>query len=222
MRYACEHCGTSQVRGFIPSWDHRFRVAVFHGIGIGLCGGATKTLFRRLGYSTEGWVHGPLSLLVCAVFLILYYGIATSLESWFISRSRRCLNCGRLGLRSDLHPGLGAPAAVTEIVVGGLYASRRNEGDYLIVKVLALDDYAVHLRSYANRFKEIPASISSSELSLGGIGSPEGFGIGHFPLDRRGFDAKTYTLVARETVCEEELEGYRMWQAHCSGDVQPS
>jgi hypothetical protein len=97
-----------------------------------------------------------------------------------------------------------------EIVVGGLYATR-SDGSYQIVKVLVVGESAVHLRSYATRFKQLPTHVRSSELSMGSLDSSQGFGIGHFPLDRKGFNLKEQILVNRESVTEDELEGYRIW-----------
>ena len=82
---------------------------------------------------------------------------------------------------------------------------------YRIGKVLAADELAVHLRSYANRFKEPPTRVASSELSMGALGSPEGFGIGHFPLARTAFNASDYTFLCQESVADDELEGYHIW-----------
>ena len=101
--------------------------------------------------------------------------------------------------------------AAPEVVVGGLYATRDSDGSYRIVKVLIVDEFAVHLRSYANRFEELPAQVSSSHLSMGGLYNVEGFGIGHFPLAREGFDREERVLVGREPVADYELDGYRIW-----------
>ena len=98
-----------------------------------------------------------------------------------------------------------------EIVVGGLYASRWADGWYHISKVLVVDAHTVHLRTYATRFQELPSSIRSVDLSLGGFGHPEGFGIGHFPLARDAFEGETRVLLTREEVSYEELDGYRIW-----------
>lgn len=98
-----------------------------------------------------------------------------------------------------------------EVVVGGLYAMREEDGSYRIVKVLVVDEFAIHLRSYANRFTELPVQVSSSELSMGGLNSAEGFGIGHFPIAPEGFDRQDRVLVGREAVAHDELEGYRYW-----------
>jgi hypothetical protein len=98
-----------------------------------------------------------------------------------------------------------------EIVVGGLYATQERDGSYRIVKVLVGDEFVVHLRSYANRFKEQPTQVRSSELSMGGIGSPDGFGIGHFPMAREGFLLEGRVLVGHESVNYDELDGYRIW-----------
>ena len=94
-------------------------------------------------------------------------------------------------------------------VIGALYASRESDGRYRIVKVLALDDSAVHVRIYADRFQEPPASISSADLSIGFKNESE-FGVGHLPLNRRGAGVG-WVLVGLETVDEDELDGYRIW-----------
>jgi len=99
----------------------------------------------------------------------------------------------------------------TEIVVGGLYAARDRDGLYRITKVLVLDERIAHLRTYANQFKALPSQIRSSELSLGGLGSSGGFGIGHFPVAREAFEHEEHVLVGRENVVDEELDGYRIW-----------
>ena len=91
-----------------------------------------------------------------------------------------------------------------EIIVGGLYATHDANGSYRIVKVLVVDEHAVHLRSYATRLKELPVQIRSSELSMGRLGSAEGFGIGHFPLAREAFDREPHTLVGCEAVVDDE------------------
>lgn len=98
-----------------------------------------------------------------------------------------------------------------EIIVGGLYATQDKDGSYRIVKMLVVDEFAVHLRIYANRFKAIPTQVRSSELSAGRFGSPEGFGIGHFPVAREGFALGERVLVGRESVSYDELDGYRIW-----------
>lgn len=98
-----------------------------------------------------------------------------------------------------------------EIVVGGLYATRDPDGLYRIVKVLAVDEFAVHLRSYATRFRELPAQVRSSELSMIGLGSSDGIGIGHYPLAHEGFHGEERVLVGRESVADDELDGYRIW-----------
>lgn len=96
-------------------------------------------------------------------------------------------------------------------VVGGLYGARAPDGLFRVVKVLAVDESAVHLRMYAERFAELPSKISSSDLSLGSINGPGDFGIGHFPVSRAGFPNDGRTLIAIEAVLYEELDGYRIW-----------
>ncbi len=99
----------------------------------------------------------------------------------------------------------------SELVVGGLYASRASDGTFQITKVLVVDEFAVHVRIYAERFSVLPSAISSADLSLGSISSPGVFGIGHAPVSREAFLRESRTLLATEQVRDEELEGYRIW-----------
>jgi hypothetical protein len=211
MRYRCNRCGERQSRGPIPSTDHPFQVAVFHGIGLGLCGVTTRFIFNRLGYPIEGWLTGLASLAVCAVLLMLFYGVALIGEVLPVMR-RPCSKCGRRGLQLEEAGTGNSPRPSAQIVIGGLYATRRKDASYSIVKVLAVEASIIHLRSYANRFEKLPERISSSELSLAPVSATGPFGIGHFPLARQGFDAKAYVLVGHETVSNEELDGYRIWK----------
>jgi hypothetical protein len=96
-------------------------------------------------------------------------------------------------------------------VVGGLYGARDSDGSFRVVKVLVMDEAAVHIRMYAERFAELPTKISSSELSLGSINNQGSFGIGHAPVSRTGFLHEGRTLLATEPVRDDELEGYRIW-----------
>ncbi len=98
-----------------------------------------------------------------------------------------------------------------EIVVGGLYYSEDEDGAYAVMKVLAVDDFAVHLRSYANKFTEPPVDLDPAVLTLGGIDSPGGFGIGHFPLAREGFFSGNPVFIKQVPVADDELEGYRLY-----------
>jgi len=107
----------------------------------------------------------------------------------------------------------GAPVAKDDksIQVGGLYATQDKDGSWRVMKVLAVDEFAVHLRSYANKYPEQPKDIDSTKLTLGGINDPAGFGIGHFPLAKEGFFKDNPVLIKVVPVKEEELEGYKLY-----------
>jgi hypothetical protein len=96
------------------------------------------------------------------------------------------------------------------IVVGGLYASRGDDGIFRVSKVLAVDDSAVHVRIYKNKFKAIPENLDTSTLSLGGLGDPDGFGIGHAPVAKGNWLA-SHVFLKKEPVREDELEGYKYY-----------
>ena len=112
----------------------------------------------------------------------------------------------------------GSPSeAPQSIEVGGLYATQDEDGTWRVMKVLALDEAAVHLRSYANKFREQPKDVDPAVLTLGGLNDPAGFGIGHFPLAKEGFFKDKPVLIKVVPVKEEELEGYKLYLESMNG-----
>lgn len=122
---------------------------------------------------------------------------------WFVTLMAIC-GCSTEG---------SAPVAKddTSIQVGGLYATQDEDGSWRVMKVLAVDEFAVHLRSYANKFPEQPKDVDAAKLSLGGLNDPAGFGIGHFPLAKEGFFKDNPLLIKVVSVKEDELDGYRLY-----------
>lgn len=90
----------------------------------------------------------------------------------------------------------------TTLKVGGVYASKGEDGKFSITKILALDEFAVHVRSYNEKLDTLPSTINTAELTLF---------IGHMPIAREGFLREKPTLISVEQVSEEELEGYRIY-----------
>jgi len=97
-----------------------------------------------------------------------------------------------------------------EIIVGGLYASKREDGTFRVSKVLAFDESVVHVRIYKNKFQSLPQNLDSSILSLGQIGDSDGFGMGHVPIAKEGW-LGSHTFLKQEPVKDEELEGYKYY-----------
>lgn len=98
-----------------------------------------------------------------------------------------------------------------KMVVGGIYSIENGDDSFGIVKILALDDSTVHLRAYKNKFRQRPGKINPAELSLGRVGDPDGFGIGHFPIAKEGFLKDHPVFIMQQPVTEQELEGYKIW-----------
>ncbi len=96
------------------------------------------------------------------------------------------------------------------IPVGGLYVVQDKDGSWRVMKVLAADEFAVHLCLYANSFPEQPKDVDPAQLTLGGINDSGGFGIGHFPLAKEAFLQDNPVLVKVVPVQEEELEGHKL------------
>lgn len=104
-----------------------------------------------------------------------------------------------------------------ELKVGGLYSVDDGEGNYRVAKILALDDSAVHIRLYKNKYQSRPASVDASSLSLGTIHDKDGFGMGHLPLSRAAFANWQPAFLFQSAVTDEELEGYEMWKESQGG-----
>ncbi len=98
VRYRCGTCETKQWRGLFPEPMFHWRYAVVHGVALGGCGTATKLLFARLGYTTDGWRNGLASLGVCAVLLCGFYAVAVLAEAVWVAAACRCRACGGRGL----------------------------------------------------------------------------------------------------------------------------
>lgn len=85
---------------------------------------------------------------------------------------------------------------------GQVYASQREGGGYGVTKVLVADDFAVHVRMYADQFETLPDQVDTSKLSIA---------IGHAPMDPAGFALDKPQLIGKEAVSESELEGYKLY-----------
>jgi len=99
--------------------------------------------------------------------------------------------------------------------VGGLYSIDGPGGEFNVAKVIAITKGLVHIRVYKNKFQKRPesADVDSSKLSLGGIDDPEGFGLRHMPMDKDIFEALGPVFIRQEIVTDEELQGFKDWQA---------
>jgi hypothetical protein len=102
--------------------------------------------------------------------------------------------------------------STTTYKAGDICSVDNGDGKIGIVKVLAVEPGAIHLRLYKNKFENRPKEINTSELSLGRFGDKDGFGIGHVPLDINGFNHWKPEVLTNEKVTDKELEGYNMWK----------
>ena len=89
-----------------------------------------------------------------------------------------------------------------ELKVGGLYLLQNADSTYYVSKILALDNFALHSRTYSNKFTNRPREINSAMLDIL---------IGHAPLDKHGFLLNNPELLKVEEVKDFELEGYKMY-----------
>jgi hypothetical protein len=112
------------------------------------------------------------------------------------------LGCGAPSDGPSTHKAIPKDATKMELMTGGIYAAKNDEGKYTLTKILVLDDLAVHARFYNEEFDDLPTTVSSDDLT---------FLIGHAPLAREGFLSEHRDLVTVEDVSESELEGYRLY-----------
>ncbi|WP_282089769.1 hypothetical protein [Aquimarina algiphila] len=89
-----------------------------------------------------------------------------------------------------------------DLVVGGLYITQNDNGFYSVSKILALDEFAAHIRMYSDEFKTKPNDLNSADLN---------FLIGHAPMAKEGFLMDKPVLLKVEKVSKEELEGYNYY-----------
>jgi hypothetical protein len=95
---------------------------------------------------------------------------------------------------------------------GGLYSVDNGDGSFGIAKVLAIDPGVISVRMYKQSYAKRPQKVEPASLSLGSVDDPDGFGIGHMPLDEETFASWKPALLVVVSVEEVELDGYRMWQ----------
>jgi hypothetical protein len=99
-----------------------------------------------------------------------------------------------------------------KLKAGAICTVEDGDGKFGVVKILVLDDEIAHIRIYKNKYNQRPVSIDLKTLSLGSINDKDGFGIGHTPLDRKGFENWKPVVITYEEVNKEELEGYEIWK----------
>ena len=90
----------------------------------------------------------------------------------------------------------------SDLKVGGLYLFQNEDKTYYLTKILVIDDFAVHVRTYSDNFKTKPNDINSENVKIL---------IGHAPIDKNGFLIDKPELLKVEKVKESELEGYKMY-----------
>ena len=90
----------------------------------------------------------------------------------------------------------------SDLKVGGLYLFQNEDKTYYLTKILVIDDFAVHVRTYSDNFNTKPNDINSENLKIL---------IGHAPMDKNGFLVDKPELLKVEKVNESELEGYKMY-----------
>jgi hypothetical protein len=96
---------------------------------------------------------------------------------------------------------------------GDLCTVELREGDYRVVKILAIGDGVVHLRLYADKFVDRPFQVNPAGLDF--VAIHKSFGIAHLPLSSEDFATWRPGVVGHEAVRAEELEGYEIWrEAH--------
>ncbi len=96
---------------------------------------------------------------------------------------------------------------------------------FQVIKVLAVDEFGVHVRLYGNAFVRRPAAVAPDLLDTSPFISmaPEDVGqewplsVGHLPLLAATFVGMRPVYIAREVVAPDELDDYNNWQRSGGG-----
>ncbi len=101
---------------------------------------------------------------------------------------------------------------MTDLIAGGVY-SVLWDGDFRVVKVLAVDESVVHLKIYRNRFEVRPSDVDISALKWDiDMDDLSNIGIGHIPVSLSGFLEEKPTFIRQEMITPEELEAVNNWR----------
>ena len=93
---------------------------------------------------------------------------------------------------------------------GDLCSVELDEGEYRVVKILAMGDGMVHVWLYADKFTERPFQVDPPQLDLG-----------HLPVSGEDFATWRPGVVGHDAVKATELEGYELWRDACDARVKP-
>lgn len=100
-----------------------------------------------------------------------------------------------------------------KIKAGSICTIEDGEGKFGVVKVLVINDEEAHIKIYKNKYNQRPIRVDIKTLSLGSLNDKDGgFGIGHVPLERKGFNNWKPVSVGFEEVTKDDLVGYEMWK----------
>jgi hypothetical protein len=106
-----------------------------------------------------------------------------------------------------------SPAAAGQWIEGGLYVAPRENGNFIPLKILKVDDHGVHVCIYSNVYPAAPVHIDESALYMAGVDKREDepLGMGHLPISHEAFAGWGAKFVQQSSVAAQELEGYGMW-----------
>ena len=119
-------------------------------------------------------------------------------------------------------PAQTTPADIEDphLVSGALYSIPGSlPNSFQVIKVLAVDDFGVHVRLYGNSFARRPTTVAPELLDTSPFISiaPEDAGqewplsVGHLPLQAATFIGMRPIYIAHEDVIPDELEEYNEW-----------
>jgi hypothetical protein len=106
-----------------------------------------------------------------------------------------------------------SPAAGEQWLEGGLYVAPHEDGAFVPLKILKVDDQGVHVRVYSNVYPAPPTHIDESSLYMAGVDKREDepLGMGHLPISNETFSGWGARFVQQSSVVATELDGYEMW-----------
>ncbi len=100
----------------------------------------------------------------------------------------------------------------SKIKAGSICTVENGDGKFGIVKILVIEDEIVHVKIYKNKYDKRPSKIDIKTLGIGSMYDKDGYGVGHTPLDKKGFFDWKPIEVGFEPVTKDDLIGYEIWR----------
>jgi len=115
-----------------------------------------------------------------------------------------------------------------KVLAGDYYSvmlSDRDDSEFAILKVLAVDRPLIHIRLFAGTYKTRPSDVALEELSMGDmtapISKPDARGVPHEAVREKDFLHWKPVLVGHAELSADEQSTLNAWRTENGADDEP-